>query len=222
VFVVCCAAIETPRLLLNSRSRRHPNGLGNSNDVVGRHLHGHLHGRVEVFLKDLEGKPWFNQDGALDHVYIPRSVTDRAEMSFGFQVNYSGFMFPRHARGVPGYGAAFKRRVREMRNASLSFGGWGKVEAKRENRVTVDRERPDKFGIPTPVMHFRFGDLDLATYRNMTRTLKDMCDRLKGTAYLNFGAKPSGFTSHEVGTVRMGRDKRTSSLNGYCQSHEMK
>jgi len=222
VFVVCCAAIETPRLLLNSRSRRHPNGLGNSNDVVGRYVHGHLHGRVEVFLKDLEGKPWFNQDGALDHVYIPRSVTDRAEMSFGFQVNYSGFMFPRHARGVPGYGAAFKQRVREMQNASLSFGGWGKVEAKRENRVTVDRERPDKFGIPTPVMHFRFGDLDLATYRNMTRTLKDMCDRLKGTAYLNFGAKPSGFTSHEVGTVRMGRDKRTSSLNGYCQSHEVK
>lgn len=222
VFAVCCAAVETPRLLLNSRSRRHPNGLGNSNDVVGRYLHGHQNGTVEVLLDELAGKPWFNQDGALDHVYVPRSDTASAEKSFGFQVNYSGFLFPRHARRVPGYGAAFKQRVRDLQNASLSFGGWGKVEAKRENRVTVDGGRTDVFGIPTPVVHFRFSDFDLETYRNMTRTLAQMCDTLKGTRFFNFGPKPSGFTSHEVGTVRMGGDRRTSALNSFCQMHEVR
>ncbi len=220
VFVLCCAAVETPRLLLNSRSPRYPNGFGNSNDVVGRNLHGHLNATVEVYLKELEGKPSHNQDGATDHVYIPRFDTKNANMGYGFQVNYSGFMFPRHAKRVPGYGAAFKQRVREMQGASLSFGGWGKVESTWENRVTVDASKPDTFGIPTPVVHFRFSDFDMATYRNLTRSLHQMCDRLKGTAYINLGPKPGGFASHEVGTVRMGLDKRTSALNGWCQMHE--
>src|SRR5256885_7681855 len=54
------------------RSPRHPNGLANSNGVVGRYLHGHLGGGVDIYLKELEGVPPFNQDGATDHVYIPR------------------------------------------------------------------------------------------------------------------------------------------------------
>lgn len=222
VFVVCCAAVESPRLLLNSKSRRFPNGIGNSNDIVGRYLHGHLNGTVEVFLKDLEGQPTFNQDGATDHVYIPRSDAHTATKAYGYQVNYSGFMFPRQARRVLGYGAAFKQRVREMQNSPLSFGGWGKVLARAENRVTVDADRKDVFGIPTPVVHFRFGDFDMETYRNMTAELREMCGRLQGASYLNFGERPGGFASHEVGTVRMGRDPKTSSLNGYCQSHEVK
>jgi choline dehydrogenase-like flavoprotein len=222
IFVVCCAAVESPRLLLNSRSRRHPNGLGNSNDVVGRYLHGHLNGTVEVFLKELESKPWSNQDGATDHVYIPRADAKTAQKAYGFQVNYSGFMFPRQARHVAGYGAAFKQRIREMQPGSLSFGGWGKVLARPENRVTVDRRKPDVFGIATPVVHFRFGDFDMETYRHMTGALNEMCGRLDGTSFVNFGPKPGGFASHEVGTVRMGTNPRTSALNGYCQSHEVK
>ena len=98
VFVLSCAAVESPRLLLNSKSQMHPNGLGNSNDVVGRYLHGHLNGTVEVYLKELMGKAPFNQDGALDHVYVPRADAGTATKGYGFRVNYSGFMFPRHAK----------------------------------------------------------------------------------------------------------------------------
>lgn len=222
VFVLCCAAVESPRLLLNSKSRRYPNGLANSNDVVGRYLHGHLNGTVEIFLKELEGRKPFNQDGATDHVYIPRYDAKTATKAFGYQVNYSGFMFPRQARLLPGYGAAFKQRVREMQPASLSFGGWGKVLAQPDNRVTVDAAKPDTFGIPTPVVRFRFGDFDLQTYRNMIATMSEVTDRLKGATYKNYGAKPGGFASHEVGTVRMGNDPKTSSLNAYNQSHEVR
>lgn len=222
VFVLCCAAVESPRLLLNSKSRLHPNGLGNGNDVVGRYLHGHLNGTVEVYLKELEGRKPFNQDGATDHVYIPRSDAATATKAYGFQVNYSGFMFPRQAKRIPGYGADFKQRVRDMQSAPLSFGGWGKVLAQPGNRVTVDPAKPDVFGIPTPVVHFRFGDFDMETYGHMTAALREMCDRLKGTSFLNFGPRPGGFASHEVGTVRMGRDPKTSALNSYCQSHEVK
>src|SRR5256885_16790792 len=54
------------------RSPQHPRGLANSNGVVGRYLHGHLGGGVDIYLKELEGVSPFNQDGATDHVYIPR------------------------------------------------------------------------------------------------------------------------------------------------------
>ena len=49
-----------------------------------------------------------------------------------------------------------------------------------------------------------------------------MCGALGGTAFINFGELPGGFASHEVGTIRMGKDKKTSALNSYCQSHEVK
>jgi choline dehydrogenase-like flavoprotein len=131
-------------------------------------------------------------------------------------------MFPRHAKRIPGYGAAFKQTVRDMQQSSLSFGGWGKVLAQRENRVTVDPGRPDAFGIPTPVVHFRFGDFDMENYGNMSTALREMCGALGGTAFINFGERPGGFASHEVGTIRMGKDRQTSALNSYCQSHEVK
>ena len=222
IFVLCCATIETARLLLNSRSRQHPAGLANGSGVVGRYLHGHLVGSVDAYLPELEGKPPTNQDGALDHVYIPRSRNKGPENAFGFQINYSGYMYPHQAKRLAGYGASFKSEVRRMQSGYLMMGGFAKVHARPENRVIIDPRRTDPYGIPIPVIEFRFNDADLAAYRTMTRTAMEICDRLKATAYSNFGPKPRGFASHEVGTVRMGRDPRRSALNGFCQSHESK
>ena len=71
IVVVCCATIESARLLLNSRSPQHPNGLANSNDVVGRYLHGHLGSGLSMYVEALEGGKPINQDGATDHAFIP-------------------------------------------------------------------------------------------------------------------------------------------------------
>ncbi|HWB99676.1 MAG TPA: GMC family oxidoreductase, partial [Bryobacteraceae bacterium] len=185
IFVLCCATIETARLLLNSRSPRHPAGLGNASGVVGRYLHGHLNDGVDAYLPELEGRPPSNQDGALDHVYIPRFRAKGPENAFGFQVNYAGYMFPRQAKHLPGYGADFKKEVRRMQSGYFMMGGFAKVHARPENRVTVDPNRKDAHGIPIPVVEFRFDDLDLAAYRAMNRTLLEICDRLKATAYYN-------------------------------------
>jgi choline dehydrogenase-like flavoprotein len=130
-------------------------------------------------------------------------------------------MIPRHARRIPGYGADFKKRVRQMQPGFLMLGGFAKVLAKAENRVTVDPQRVDTFGIPIPVVRFRFDDFDHATFRAMTTSALEICDGLKGKTFPNFGDKPFGFASHEVGTVRMGRDPRMSALNGFCQSHDV-
>ena len=78
IVIVCCATIETARLLLNSKSPSHPDGLANSSGVVGRYLHGHSTGQMYMYLKELQGKPAGNQDGALDQCLIPRWIPNRS------------------------------------------------------------------------------------------------------------------------------------------------
>ena len=226
IVVVCCSTVESARLLLNSRSPQHPMGLANSSGMIGRHLHGHLGNSVSMYLEELEGRKPFNQDGATDHVYIPRYNQLQGKSDYaggwGIQVNFSGYMFPHHATRLPGYGAAFKERVRRMQPGYLFLGSFGKVSSSSQNYVTVDANRPDAHGIPTPVVHFRFSDSDRALWRACNQSMLEMLSHLKGKVFPNFGNTPSGFASHEVGTVRMGKDPRTSVLNSYCQAHAVK
>ncbi len=226
IVVACAATIESARLLLNSRSPQHPNGLANSNDVVGRYLNGHLGKGSYMYLKELEGVKPFNQDGATDHVYIPRYNHLAGKKAYvggwQIQVNFISYMFPHHASKVPGYGPSFKARVREMQPALLFFGSFGKVMARPENRVTVDPDHLDANSIPIPVVRFRFGENDLALWRDSDRSLAEIASRLKCDAFLDHDAPPEGFASHEVGTVRMGKNPKTSVLNSYCQAHEVK
>ena len=222
IVVACCATVETARLLLNSRSSRYPNGLANSSDAVGRYLNGHLGDTVHIYLKELEGRAPENLDGALDHAFIPRYNTKTPAGAFDFQVNYAGYMYPYQAKYLPGYGVSFKTRVRQMQPGFLMLGGFGKVAARPDNRITVDPNRPDMYGIPTPVLQFRFGELDKAVWKEMGNSVAAMCDRLQGDVTKTFGDRPSGFASHEVGIARMGKNSRTSVLNGHCQAHDVK
>jgi choline dehydrogenase-like flavoprotein len=226
IVVVCCATIESARLLLNSRSPQYPNGLANSNDVVGRYLTGHLGGGLQMYIEELEGMKPSNQDGATDHAFIPRynQLFGKRDYAGGwdFQVNFSSYMFPNHAGRLPGYGADFKARVRRMQSGYLQMGSFGKVVAKPENRVTVDPNRKDSSGIPIATVHFRFGDNDVALWRDSNQSWAEICSKIKGTLFMENRVRPAGFASHEVGTARMGKDPKTSVLNSYCQAHEVK
>ena len=226
VVVICCATVESARLLLNSRSPKHPNGLGNSSGVVGRYLHGHLGGGADFYLKELECVPSFNQDGATDHVYIPRynHLAGRKDYAggWGFQVNFSSYMFPHHAFRLNGYGTAYKEKVRKMQPGYLMLGAFGKVEARAENDVTVHSHQVDEYGIPIPVVHFRFGENDLALWRDQNRSLIEISSNLKAEVFPDLSQAPSGFASHEVGTIRMGKNPKTSVLNSFCQARVVK
>jgi choline dehydrogenase-like flavoprotein len=226
IVVVCGATVESPRLLLNSRSPQHPNGLTNSNGVVGRYLHGHLTDRVWVYLSELEGAPPSNQDGATSHVYVPRYThlfkkPDYAG-GWGLQTNSSSYMFPFQAHFLTGYGADFKEQVRSMQPGYLEFGSWGKVISRPENYVTVDPNQVDDYGIPIPIIHFRFGENDYALWRAANESKLEIASHLQGTVFPSFGDAPKGFASHEVGTVRMGKNPKTSVLNSFCQARDVK
>ncbi len=224
VFAVCGGNIESARLLLNSRSPRFPNGLANNNDVVGRYLHGHITGEVQGYLRDLVGTKPGNQDGALDHAYIPRTESaEGAEYAggFGIQLNVRGYMRPHHARHVPGFGGEFKRRVRDLHPAHTSALAFGKVVAHADNRVTLHPTRVDDYGLPLPHVNFHWQPNDVAMYKAML----DGCHKLYEEAGVVFRVQrqgPTGFASHEVGCVRMGNDPKTSVLNRFNQTREVK
>jgi len=223
---VSCASIESARLLLNSRSPQHPNGLANSNDVVGRYLAGHVTAGVMAYLEDLVGTPPINNDGATDHAYIPRFNLDGKPRDFAggyhYQVQFASFMYPYHASHLGGFGKSYKEQVRFLQPGFFQMGGFGKVLGRPENRVTVDRSRQDAYGIPIPVIHFRFGENDKALWKDMRDKAREILENARSRLIISADAEPSGFASHETGTVRMGQDPRTSVLNSYCQAHEVK
>ena len=225
--VLGCASVESARLLLNSKSEKYPNGLANSNDLVGRYLTGHIANTVMGYLKELQGGEPPAGEGMTDHAYIPRF--ERAAKGrkpayaggFGMQLNYVNWRTPHHARAVAGFGSDYKKRVRDLQPALFQMGAFGKVEARAENRVTVDAKKVDKFGIPVPVINFEFGENDRAVFRDMRAAMFEILDACGTELRLPGDGNIGGFASHEVGTCRMGRAPKTSVLNAYCQSHEV-
>jgi Choline dehydrogenase and related flavoproteins len=194
--------------------------------MVGRYLHGNVAANVDGYLEELIGARPVNNDGATDHTYIPRFNHLQKKRSyvggFHYQLNYAGFLFPYQARSLKGFGQSFKKQVRDLQPGFVQMGGWGKAMAKPENRVTVDRNRVDANGIPIPVLHFRFCENDVALWRDIVEKAHEILHEAGAKPIITTSREPGGFGSHEAGTVRMGKDKRTSVLNSYCQSHEVK
>jgi choline dehydrogenase-like flavoprotein len=226
IVVLCAATVESARLLLNSVSPRHPAGLGNSSGVVGHYLHGHIGASVRIYLRELEGTKPINQDGATDHVYIPRFDYRDAQRGYaggyGIQVNFESYLFPYQATLIKGYGADFKNRVRTMQPGFSFMAGFGKSLAAKQNCVAVDKNQLDAHGIPVPIIHFQFVENDELLWQGMRKGLQQIASKLDGEAFFDDAPGPSGFASHEVGTIRMGNDPKTSALNGFCQSHDVK
>jgi choline dehydrogenase-like flavoprotein len=224
-FAVCCATIESARLLLNSRSPLFPNGLANSSDCVGRYLAGHVGAGIYGYLEELVGTPPINNDGATDHSYIPRFRAAQKNKEFvggyQYQIQFASFMYPHHASHLKGFGGQFKKQVRFLQPGFFQMGGFGKVLARPENRVMVDPSHPDAYGIPIPVVRFRFSENDKALWKDMKAQAEEILRAAKCRLIINDDSEPSGFASHETGTVRMGTDPRTSVLNGFCQAHDV-
>ena len=229
IIAVSCATVESARLLLNSRSPRFPNGIANSSGLVGCHLTGHVGCSVLGYLEDLVGTPPVNNDGATDHSYIPRfnlggpfGRPREYVGGYGYQMQFASFMYPDQAHHIKGFGREFKRQVRFLQPGFYQMGGFGKVLARRQNRVTVDPHRVDAYGIPIPVVHFRFSDNDKALWRDMRERACEILDAAKCRLIVDDNREPSGFASHETGTCRMGHDPRTSVLDSYCRAHDVK
>src|SRR4029453_3380440 len=111
VVVVGASTLESARLLLNSKSAQHPNGIGNSSGHVGHNFCEHVMGPgVDGFVKDLVGKARTLDDGRPGGFYVPRfrNLSDKNPnflRGYGFEGGGGTEMFPGHATDTPGFGA---------------------------------------------------------------------------------------------------------------------
>jgi choline dehydrogenase-like flavoprotein len=235
--VVGAGAMESTRILLNSRTREHPNGLANSSGVLGHYLMDNFKaGFVSGYLPVLEGSPVINEDGAGGgHVYIPRHTnipagkgkgrTGAAHRGWQYQPGAGADMFPGYATHVPGMGSAFKRTVRERNPARISLAGFGEMLPDFNNYCEIDPGGlKDRYGIPQLRFNAKWGENELKMAEEMYDTAEEIL-RAAGAEVIPYQRRlppPPGDATHEVGTARMGDDPKRSCLNRFNQSHEIR
>jgi len=227
--VLGAGTLDTARILLNSRSPRHPDGAGNSSGLLGCYLSEHIMGiRGSGYMPVRIGTESTLDDGRPVAPYIPRfrNITDRHPdfiRGYHFQGGGGCGEFPSMAHEIPGYGKAFKSNVRKYYPAIISFGGFGEVLPRKENRVLLDPDVKDAWGIPVLRFDYRFRDNELKMARDMADSIEEML-HVAGAEDIKIEREPlpPGWSIHEIGAARMGSDPKSSVTDPFCRLHDVK
>jgi choline dehydrogenase-like flavoprotein len=220
------STVATAAILLNSISSRFPNGLGNDSDQVGRNLMDHHKGAgAEATVPGFE--EFYYSGRRPNGLYIPRftNIGDKKKdylRGFGYQggADRAGWRDDVTEKPV---GKDLKELVQKPGAWSISFGGFGECLPYQENRVMVDTGKKDKWGRPTVVVDCEFKSNEKKMHKDIAGSIAEMLDaagykNVVTTSNMSF----PGNSNHEMGTVRMGRDPKTSVLNGFNQMHAVK
>jgi choline dehydrogenase-like flavoprotein len=238
--VLCASPIESIRLMLNSATPRHPEGLGNSSGLLGRFFMDQLPCIAAGTYPKAKGgapadtapvDPFYKPSGG---VYIPRFVgrDGAAASNFAFQ------------------GGLGRNPTHPDRNAKFSFFGFGLMQPDADNRITLDRRRMDAWGVPIPHIRCKIGAADTETLKNQVKTLVETVEGVGcdldfvgsplGLVEKGRGAYPDsdavsrflfrkmfgrtmimGAAIHESGGARMGEAANESVLNKWNQSWDV-
>jgi choline dehydrogenase-like flavoprotein len=242
--VLAASACESARLLLNSRSASFPNGLGNSSGAVGRYLMDSVGSDVAGYFPQLENMPVHNHDGVGGmHMYMPWwRFGKKNEFLRGYHIEFGG---GRDMPGVgqfngvceehEGYGASLKQKCRSSYGTVIGFGGRGEMIPNANSFCELDPAVKDKWGIPVLRFHWQWGENERKMAAHMQQTFKEIVEAGGGTVIGGTRRHPrpgeqaqgenisvGGAIIHELGTVRMGSDAKTSVLNRNCQAHDVR
>jgi choline dehydrogenase-like flavoprotein len=272
--VLAASACESARLLLNSKSSRHPQGLANSSGVVGRYLMDTVGSGLSARIPALSGMPHYNSDGYGSHLYVPWWNWNNKGLNFprGYHIEVGGGYgmpgigsFTGTVNRHEGYGLKMKQAIRDEYGTSIGLAGRGEMIPNGQSFCEIDPDAKDRWGIPVLRFHWAWSEHELNQVRHMQQTFRAILESLGGQIQERLrpergaggqptaGRPPSesergwgpasterlmterstnpssrppisrgGAIIHEVGTVRMGNDRRTSALNKYCQAHDVR
>lgn len=240
VVVLAASALESSRILLNSRTSRFPQGLANSSGTVGRYITDTTGSDVSGYIPAMENHVTHNEDGAGDmHVYMPWWLDNRKldfprgyhiEVGGGVHAPGAGFMggIHRYPSGG-GYGQKLKEDYRRYYGATISFSGRGEMIPNDNSYCEIDPSVVDRFGIPVLRFHWKWQDYELNQVRHMQQTFRALISEMGGTVFnpmpakeQEYGIATGGQIIHELGGTRMGDDPKTSVVNANCQAHDVK
>jgi len=247
--VLGASACATARILLNSRSSHHPDGLANSSGVVGHYLHDSTGANRSAIVPELIDRARYNEDGVGgSHIYSPW-WGDNSKLDFtrGYHLEFGGGMgmpsygfgggmeamrqFIVDEMGNPspngGYGSGLKRDISKLYGARIGVSGRGESVPQFDNYCEIDPDTVDKYGIPVLRFHYNWTEHEIRQARHMQDTFEEILTAAGGILLgqkagpeTNYGLEDPGRIIHEVGTTRMGDDPSTSVLNSYAQAHE--
>lgn len=250
IVVLAASACESARLLLNSKSSVHPNGLANSSGMVGKYLHDSTGASRGAFIPQLMDRKRYNEDGVGGlHLYIPWWLENKKlDFARGYHIEFWGGMgMPSYGFGfgmektngkyptiegkmkeAGGYGAALKNDYRRYYGSTVGFAGRGESIPRIENYCEIDPGTVDKYGIPVLRFNYNWTDQEVKQAKHMQDTFEEIIHSMGGVASgekpgadEKYGLLAPGRIIHEVGTTRMGNDKNTSVLNKYNQAHDV-
>ena len=231
IIFLCASALASTQIMLNSKSRRFPNGLGNDSGALGHYLMDH-HFQVGAAgeLPGLENSYYLGVRP--NGIYVPRfrnvsRASARSDYVRGF--GYQGGAFrPSWNRPQRGFGISLKQALRQPGPWTMLFEAFGEALPQYENHVVLDGNVTDKWGIPVLRISCTWGENEMVMRQDMMQSAVDMLEAAGATniaPYDNFvteglGAEP-GLGIHEMGTARMGHDPQTSVLNSHNQVHSV-
>ena len=251
VVVLGASACESARIMFNSKSKIHPDGIGNSSGTLGRYLHDSTGAGRSGIIPAMMDRKRYNEDGVgSNHIYSPWWL-DNKKLDFarGYHIEYGGGLgmpsygfgsnmdvirkYVEDEFGKPspngGYGEGLKKDIRTLYGATVSMAGRGESVPQYDNYCEIDPVTVDKFGIPVLRFHYNWTDNEVKQTKHMQDTFEELLlnagAKLLGTkpgADTQYGLLAPGRIIHEVGTTRMGDDKSTSVVNSNCQAHDCK
>ena len=236
VVILAASSCESSRIMLNSKSTKHPNGVGNSSGIVGKYLTDTTGTDVAGYIPAMERMPRHNCDGVGGgHVYMPWWL-DNKKLDFprgyhievwgGLGMPSYGFMggIQRYPDGG-GYGASLKDSYRKYWGTTIGFSGRGEMIPNEKSYCEIDAEKKDQWGIPVLRFHFAWTDNEYNQVKHMQQTFRSLVAGMGGTVFnampgkeQGYGIAAGGQIIHELGTVRMGASELNSSLNANCQA----
>ena len=214
--------------MLHSTSERFPDGFGNDSGELGHNVMDHhfrlgASGETEMFAdKYYKGR-------RANGIYVPRfqNVGKNAKKrnylrGFGYQGSGSRESWSRNVAELS-FGKGFKEAVREPGMWRMGMTAFGECLPYHENHVRLTNDVKDKFGLPTYVMSAEWKENEYEMRKDMMSEAAEILEAavLKNIQTFDRGCNP-GLGIHEMGTARMGRDPKTSVLNGYNQVHAAK
>lgn len=244
IVVLAASACSSARILLNSKSEKYPDGLGNSSGLIGKYLHDSTGTDRAIFVPDLMDRKRYNEDGVGGaHVYSPWWL-DNKKLDFprGYHIEvWGGMAIPGYGIGfnpnelnkylgftVGGYGNGLREDVKKFYGAVMGVSGRGESIARKENYCEIDPTTVDEFGIPVLRFNYHWSDFELKQAKHMHDTFEEIGDNMGGIVLgnkpgkdQNYGLHNPGRIIHEVGTTRMGSDPRTSVVNEFERLHDI-
>ena len=223
---VCASTVSSTALLLNSTSNRFPEGLGNDSGHLGHNLMDH-HFRIGasgIWEGDLD-KYYYGRRA--NGIYIPRyrnlgTDTREYRRGFGYQGSASRQGWQRNVAEMS-FGAELKETLTHPGDWTMGLTGFGEMLPYFENKMSLDRSSPDKWGMPVVVFDAELKENEKKMRVDMGNDAKEMLEAsgLRNVKIYDNGSYP-GMAIHEMGTARMGRDPKSSILNAHNQVHSVK